>query len=356
MSSKCLVFCIGSVGDTVVSVPAFRMLRRHLPNCELHVLQVALKKEQPLPFEMLRAAGTAEGFLTYRPFRGRGALSAFFELKRAIRQGGYKAVAYVAPAERTPKQVVRDALFFKWVGLTTQFGFRMVPPEDIARPDKTSKHEALMRCERFIKDGLTMDPSDFALPLLGVLPEAKAVVDGWLAEHRRGEKPLWAVALDTNQPAKAWPKERFAEVLTATKARHDIEFVYVGGPQDREDGAAMAERVGGLNACGAFTIPQTVALLDQTVGYFGLDTGPTHLAAAVGKRCVVISSDHNFLGQWEPLGDNHENIRHRVPCGGCQSPVCLVEGHPCMMNIESADVIQRLSRVMGEELERAQSA
>ena len=45
MISKCLVFCIGSVGDTVESVPAFRMLRRHFPNCELHVLQVALKKE-----------------------------------------------------------------------------------------------------------------------------------------------------------------------------------------------------------------------------------------------------------------------------------------------------------------------
>lgn len=356
MSEKCLVFCIGSVGDTVVSVPAFRMLRRHFPNYELHVLQVALKKEQPLPYEMLRAAGTAEGYLTYRPFRGRGALSAFFELRRAIKRGGYKSVAYVAPGERTAKQVVRDALFFKWVGLTRQFGFYVVPPEDIARPDKTSKHEALMRCERFVKDGLTMDPSDFALPLLGVLPEAQAVVDNWLSENRTGDQPLWAVALGTNQPAKAWPTERFVEVLTAMKARHDLEYVYVGGPQDREVGQAMVSCVGGLNACGAFTIPETVALLNQTIGYFGLDTGPTHLAAAVGKRCVVISSDHNFLGQWEPLGDNHENIRHRVPCGGCRSPVCRVEEHPCMMTIQPAEVIQRLSRVMEEELARAQSA
>lgn len=344
---RVLVFQIGSVGDTVVSVPAFRALKRHFgAESSLSVLQQALPGARPMPYDMLRAAGTADGFVTYRAPRGRGALGAILEARKAIREGGFSAAAYVAPGQRTAKQVERDKLFFRLAGAKELIGFRTVPEGTFAPGTKEAPHEALLRLNRLAPDGVDVDfERDSAVPLLGVLPEAHQTVEAWLtAERKRPELPLWAVCLDTAQSSKRWPMERMFEILKRANAAFEFEMVVVGGPGERELADEAIALIGqGLNAAGRFSVPESIAVLAQAKRYFGLDTGPTHLAAALGVPCVALYADMTHVGQWEPLGTGHTIIRKRQACGACHLRDCTVQGHPCMTEIGVDEVWEAVS-------------
>ncbi|MBX3096595.1 MAG: glycosyltransferase family 9 protein [Fimbriimonadaceae bacterium] len=354
MGKRILVFQIGSIGDTVVSVPAFNALKRHFgPDSELHVLQQSLPGTRPMPFEMLRAAGTADGYITYARPSGGSVLSTYFSIRRSIHEGNFRAVAYVAPAQRTIQQIRRDSLFFHMIGLTEQYGFRPVPDNAFHPEENRAEHEACLRLRRFVPDGIAIDEAvDCHPPLLGVLPESADKVAAYLKDKGLEGHTLWAVTLNTAQEAKQWPQSNFVRVLDQMKnAFPRVIPVFIGGPNERGDADAMVDHLGhGVNTCGELTIPETIALLDRTEGFFGLDTGPTHLAAAIGKRCVAIYADNYYTGQWEPLGEGHSIIRHHVPCGGCGKSVCSVEGHPCLAGITSERVWSELKKTMTEVL------
>ena len=69
------------------------------------------------------------------------------------------------------------------------------------------------------------------------------------------------------------------------------------------------------------------------------DSGPMHLAAAVGAPLLVTFSRINLqLGRWFPFGQHSTILYREVPCAGCFKVECPVPGHPCMQGI-SADQI-----------------
>src|SRR6266496_1821247 len=78
-----------------------------------------------------------------------------------------------------------------------------------------------------------------------------------------------------------------------------------------------------LNVCGHLTVRESAALLTRARIYVGHDSGPMHLAAAVGKPCVVVFSSRNLPGQWFPFGSYHRVLYHSISCQGCQLDVCV---------------------------------
>ena len=115
----------------------------------------------------------------------------------------------------------------------------------------------------------------------------------------------------------------------------------VGGPTDRPLAAQFGPEV--LNAAGEFSVAGSAALLSECSLLIGLDTGTTHLAAAVGVPCVVIQSANSYAGHWDPLGDSHTVLRHEMPCAGCLCTECPVAGHPCMTGISVDEVWQAVA-------------
>jgi ADP-heptose:LPS heptosyltransferase len=102
-------------------------------------------------------------------------------------------------------------------------------------------------------------------------------------------------------------------------------------------------------------VAESAALLSRCSLLVGLDTGTTHLAAAVGVPCVVIQSANSFPGHWDPLGANHAVLRADVPCGGCLLQECPVAGHPCMQNL-TTDLVWDAVEIAVARLGRARTA
>jgi ADP-heptose:LPS heptosyltransferase len=75
------------------------------------------------------------------------------------------------------------------------------------------------------------------------------------------------------------------------------------------------------------------------------NTGPAHLAAAVGTPVVSLFAPTVPAVRWRPWRVPHELLHVDVPCAGCRARVCPVAGHPCLGGVTVADVLGAVDRL-----------
>lgn len=92
------------------------------------------------------------------------------------------------------------------------------------------------------------------------------------------------------------------------------------------------------NLCGALSPRESAALLEKAEVFVGHDSGPMHLASAVGTPCVAIFSARNLPGQWFPVRSGHKIIYHKTDCFGCGLEQCIAEGKKCIFSISVDEV------------------
>lgn len=148
----------------------------------------------------------------------------------------------------------------------------------------------------------------------------------------------------TSVPARACPPQRCGEIVAAlAEAGHRV--VVTGGPQERSlsryvAGTAGRDLGGGTSLAGLATVLAGAGCL--VTG----NTGPAHLAAAVGTPVVSLFAPTVPFGQWAPyrvpyvrLGDAAASCRHT------RAALCPVPGHPCLAGIEPAEVVAAVARL-----------
>jgi ADP-heptose:LPS heptosyltransferase len=299
---------------------------------------------------MLEPTGLIEGATTYDPISRSTLVPSFLSIRRTVKDGRFDAVATLHDMTRGRKQVDRDRLVFRLAGARRTLGFRHFDQSPIDLTTKTCTHEALLRLRRLEMDGVeTREDEDLRGPLLVPPPHDASEVDQWLSVHRKHpSRTLFGMCLGTVMPSKEWPLDRFLEVGRRVLTEGTHELVVVGSGAERETAdQAIAAWGGGLNACGEFTVLQSGALLQRCSLFLGLDTGTTHLAAAVGTPFVALYADMTYRGQWNPIGAEGTIFREQVACGACHLKSCPVEGHPCMTGIGVEPVWQAIRGRLG---------
>jgi ADP-heptose:LPS heptosyltransferase len=145
-------------------------------------------------------------------------------------------------------------------------------------------------------------------------------------------------------PARAWAPERNAELVEALAAA-GRRVVVTGGPGERELTARVAGAAG-LDLGGATDFETLAGVIAGADAIVVGNTGPAHLAAAVGTPVVSLYAPTLPAVRWRPWQVPHELLFVDVPCAGCRARQCPVEGHPCLGGIEVADVVAALERLV----------
>jgi heptosyltransferase I len=134
--------------------------------------------------------------------------------------------------------------------------------------------EALGVGERVLRWGLPLTEADRA----------------WAAQRLpRGRGPVLAVNPGASKPEREWPLERWIETLRAARERWQAQLVLTGGPgeRERETGGKIAQAIPEVhNLIGQTTPRQLAAVLARADCLLAPDTGPVHLANAVGTLVV----------------------------------------------------------------------
>ncbi len=353
---RILVLHIGSLGDTVLSLPALLALRAAVgPEARITLLHDAPPAGRVDPLAVL-PAGLVDDARTFPGPRHAGSPAAPNAVARAVDVAGrtgaavallaslrrhrYDAVVDLTLTERPLRARRRDAAFFAVAGIATRVGFD---------GDATGLHEADARVARLAVAGLI--PAGQAStaasgPVWVAWPEAAGEAAAWRASA--GIEPdadVVTVAPATLMDAKRWPVDRWAAVGAALVAAGRVPVV-VGGPADRTEGDTLvAAWGGGANAAGALSVAGSGALMASASCHVGLDTGTTHLAAAAGTPVVALYSQRAPVERWAPMGVGHRVLTGApVACAGCFAVTCPEAGHPCMRQLDLDDVLEAVAR------------
>jgi len=120
--------------------------------------------------------------------------------------------------------------------------------------------------------------------------------------------------------------------------------VVTGAPAEREL-TAFVSAGRGTDLGGATTLAQLAGVLAGADAVVVGNTGPAHLAAAVGTAVVSLFAPTVPAARWRPWGVASELLFVDVPCAGCRARVCPVQGHPCLSGVTVPDVVDALERL-----------
>lgn len=329
---------IGSLGDTIVTIPALRAVRAEWPAHRVALLTTSGTRLTAR--DVLDGDGLVDEFIAYdRALPPARLVRETWRVARRLRQRRFSHVVSLLPSERVPAANRRDRWFFRACGIRTAYGYDEAPLDvsSDAREDRR-------KLRRLAASGIAaaQTPHD-GLPLLTLGPEEVAV--GRRLAIPRAGRPLVAMGLAANWPSKDWPPERFADIGRRLDAA-GADVIGVGGPADHAVFERLRAQWGfGVNACG-HTPRATAAALARCDAFLGVDSGSAHLAASVGTPCVVVSWAGLAPGQWDPIGSGHAVIRLNVPCAGCRAERCPVAGHPCLTGLTVDRVWEALAPLL----------
>lgn len=171
---------------------------------------------------------------------------------------------------------------------------------------------------------------------LRVLPSAGAA-------DLTGRDPYVVVHPGASVPARAWSAEQNRETVRLLAERGTV--IVTGGPDERDLTRFVAGEHG-LDLGGRLDLAALAGVLAGADVVVAPNTGPAHLAAAVGTAVVSLFAPVVPAVRWQPygvpivlLGDQN------APCRGSRSRICPVPGHPCLTSVTPSDVVEACHRL-----------
>jgi heptosyltransferase-3 len=165
-------------------------------------------------------------------------------------------------------------------------------------------------------------------------------------------RPYAAVHAGATKDYKKWPAGHFARLA---RLLHDdgLQVVFIGAGADARETAAvfaaLRDAGGGegiFDATNQFTLAQLGGFLRGAQAMVGNDSGPFHLAAALGVKGVVIFGPTD-AGLWRPLGDRVRVLQRSEVCSpDCSRKQCQYD-HACLKTIGPENVVAALQALLG---------
>lgn len=349
---RILILKLSALGDVIHTLPALTTLRRHLPGAHLSWLvedaaadllagHPALDRLVVLPRRTWsrdsrggRRLAAVRGFLGFaRAFRAER-----FDLAIDF-QGLAKSAVWMALA-RSRRKAGFDRGLPRNEGAWLTLNER-VPP---GSPDRHALDRGLALLEGL---GFARLPLVYDVP---VGAEAEALADRWLREAGIEEGAAFAAVNPmTRWATKDWEPGRFAAVIDRLHARR-IPVVVTGGPGDREAVDAIQAQSTSLATSsrldGRTPLKVLAAVYRRARVVLSTDTGPMHLAAAMGTPVVALFGP---TAPWRtgPYGTEHAVLRLELECSPCfrrQCETTLYEPRACMLRLSVDEVVEAVAK------------
>lgn len=341
-----LVYRIGHLGDTIVTLPAFWEIRKRFPRAKLTLLTNVDEKNANYVTakNILPEKGLFDNYLGYdNSASGLRKIKVFAKLFLNLKAGKFDCIYYLSFRNRTDEQINRDVKFFRLAGIKDIFGidylkkhqlnFEESKPLPIVEPE----YRFLLNC---LDDGLNkirIEP-EFNLKLKD---SELSFSEEWLKKNCGNDfsgKKIVAVAPGSKWSSKLWFESNYLKILEKLIEEFDVFPVIFGGREDFETGERLLSKLRhGANAAGSFSIRESAAALQKCEFYLGNDTGTMHLAAAANIPCVGIFAATDYRGRWYPFGSKNQIFRKTVECEGCHTPECFND-HLCLRLISVDEV------------------
>jgi len=301
-TKKILVFRMGSIGDTVVALPAFHLIRQTYPNHQIYLLTNEPISGKAAPaMTLLEGAGLCDGSLAY-PSNSRD-YSQLSALRQEIRSHNFEtAVHLFTDLGRGWLRSWRDCLFLRSCGIRHVLGWPPLwPPKPAWQSPGVMERQSVGLVCKLHRLGQS-DINNLSAWELHLRANEKEMA-ALLLQEGDISQPFMVASIGTKALAKDWGDDNWMRVLAQIySSRPDIGLVLIGAADEQERSENIRRQWSGksLNLCGRCEPRISAAVLAQASLFVGHDSGPMHLAAAMGIPVVAIFSWHNAPGYWFP--------------------------------------------------------
>lgn len=343
---RVLIYRLGSLGDTVVSLPCLHLIEQRFPGAERRLLtNFPVNAKAPAAAAVLGQSGLVHGYMRYRA--GTRKAGELLRVAREIRRFRPDLLIFLTDL-RPWRLVQRDLLFFRMCGVRRVVGAPSEREMERRFDPRTGMWEPearrLARLLQELGDAKPGDPASWDLRLTDQERQTASEALGDLRAH-----PLIVCGPGTKMQAKDWGAERWRELLARLGRRHpEAGLALVGASEDMEvsEFAAQAWLGAKVNLCGRLTPRETAAAMEHAAVFLGPDSGPMHLAASIGVSCVIAFSARGQKGVWYPWGSGHEILYEAPECAGCELETCIEHQRRCLTAITVDQMERAAERVM----------
>jgi lipopolysaccharide heptosyltransferase II len=338
---RVLVVQTAFLGDVVLTTPLLRELKRLAPGARLTVVTT------PLGGAVLEGHPCVDAIVVHDK---KGADRGPYGVVRTVRALRRERFDVAIAAQRS----FRTGLLIRGCGAADRIGFAEASGmwAYTTRVPWTASDHAVRRYLALAGPlgggGEAADPA----PSLAVRADARARVDALLAESGIGEgEAIVALAPGSVWGSKRWTPDGFAGVADAAP-RLGLRPVLVGSPDEEPLCRDVARRASApvVVLAGATGPPDLIALLARARALVVGDSGPGHIASAVGTPVVAIFGPTVPAFGYAPWGERNVVVEHPAldcrPCDSHGPRVCPLGHHRCMKEIPAERVVQALAGVL----------
>jgi ADP-heptose:LPS heptosyltransferase len=338
---RIVVFKPGPIGDFLHSLPAVYALRKKFPGARLCVVTSRELSD-------LIEANTFVDEKVYVPstlFRGdlRGFLR-FVREVRALRPGVFVDL----------RSNVKSFLLRNLSGAGTVLSYRK---QRKPGPGERRLHAVENLLQTVFP--LTGAVSELSYPIRlreEDVRAADAFLEARLGGVRQGARlvvlnPTVGMAI----PSRLWPPEYYARLGDRIARELRAAVVLTGAPSDRDYCGKIADGMDPrpVVAAGELTLGQSAALIREADLLVSGDTGPLHIAAAVGTRVIGLYGSVN-TDRSRPIGEGHVVLKKEMWCLPCEQKVCPLGTTQCMKDITPEEVFAQVRKVLSEPVPPAE--
>ncbi|MEW6428717.1 MAG: glycosyltransferase family 9 protein [Thermodesulfobacteriota bacterium] len=315
-SPRLLVHTMDRLGDFVCSLPALACLHQNIAGAEITVCAPAYLRQ----------------LLEAQPF-----------CHRWLAPGGTGDRRFDAAIDFSADYPLAKTLHAKRLGVPERIGF------DVAGRGAFLTRPLPVAADSHMVDRLGTLLAPLGLTLADRAPRLAVAAD-WrqqpaLLRDTDIRRPYAVLHPGGTYPSQRWPRERFADLARLLARETDIRPLLIGAPGERQlcDEVAARAGISAGNLCGRLSMGGLAALLEGAALLIANNSGPLHLAVAVG--CPTVSTMGPTLAEvWWPLGDKHTVLRRQPACSPCNEGHCPRGDHACLRRITVAEAWEAVVR------------
>ncbi|MBI4355042.1 MAG: glycosyltransferase family 9 protein [Candidatus Omnitrophica bacterium] len=291
-------------GEVLLNLPAVGVLRRAYPAARITLLV------QPYLSELVAGSPDVNEVLSYAPSSGDAWWREAWRVARLLRPHRFD-VAVVAHPKKSLHLAAALAGIPRRLGYDRKWGWLLthrLADDKVAR----RRHEVDANVHLLERLGIVAEPVPLSLPVaaktairVAALLRQEGIHDG---DCIVGLHP-W-----TSHPRKQWPVERFRQCLERLATTTPAVPVILGGVEEAEAARRLCAGLGSrpVSLAGRVNLLELAALLQRCRVLLTNDSGPMHLAAAVGTPVVALFGGSDPAAspeRWAPRGDGHTVLR-----------------------------------------------
>lgn len=315
---KVLIIRQGAIGDVVHTTEVFRSIKRFNKDIEIHYLTTKI------PAQLLQYDEDVDRILLIE----KKDYKSIFEFSKTLKKEKYDLIINLQPSIK-----------FKLLSLLSN-------PKKVVTYKKTFKEHAV---ENFFN---TAQKAFKTLSLSNelVINIPKDLIDK-VKPFINQEKITIAINTQTGpvRCGRKWEMKNFEQLIEQLKQTFDYQILIIGSKEDSEK-VRHLENFGAEILAGKLSLPETACLLSQCDVVVSGDTGPLHIASAVGKPLCIGLFGSMPIKRTGPWGMKHIAISSEMPCVPCNRRKCKYnkgEFNPCMQAIKPEDVLQAVKDILG---------